>query len=67
MSRHHRHIPTAASLTLAPVAAAPSTASPRPFGPIATAANTLVVGFSPPTGSPGTTPTPAREPHPHGS
>ena len=40
MSRHHRHIPTAVSLTLAPVAAAPSTASPRPFGPIAPAAST---------------------------
>jgi hypothetical protein len=40
MSRHHRHIPTAVSLTLAPVAAAPSTASPRPFGPIAPAVTT---------------------------
>ena len=40
MSRHHRHIPTAVSLTLALAAAAPSTASPRPFGPIAPAVTT---------------------------
>jgi hypothetical protein len=40
MSGHHRHIPPAVSLTPAPMAAAPSMASPRPFGPIAPAATT---------------------------
>jgi hypothetical protein len=40
MSRHHRHVPTAVALTLAPAAAAPSAASARPFGPIGRAATT---------------------------